>query len=70
MTVLEIIRQIKSEKESVKIFPTYARQGDVRTLSGLSEEDFRKEVKELRDFGVIKVKRGINHYFLEIVEDV
>ena len=66
MTLLEALRKIKSEREQAGAFPTYA---SIPNLSryGFTRDEIRSEVKVLIAENKVKLRRGINEYFIEVI---
>lgn len=62
MTVLEAITQIISDRKSKHIVPECAMISDVKKLSGLNDDEFREECRELKREGKIEIKETINSF--------
>jgi len=62
MTVLESITQIIEDRKANRIYPYCAMLSDVRELCGLSDAEFREEVKCLKRAVKIEIKQTINSY--------
>ncbi len=62
MTVLEAITQLIDERKEQKRIPHCALLLDVKKLAQLPEEEFRKQVKQLKQEGKIAIKQTINSY--------
>lgn len=67
MTVLETITSIINQRKQDKIYPHCAMLNDVKELSGLSDAEFREEVKRLKRAGKIEIKQTINSYSFYLV---
>lgn len=62
MTVLEAITSEITRRKEERIYPYCAMLDDVKKLSGLSDAEFREEVKALKRAGKIEIKQTINSY--------
>lgn len=62
LTLLESITSIIEDRKASKIYPYCAMLSDVRKLCGLSDTEFREEVKRLKRAGKIEIKQTINSY--------
>lgn len=72
MTTIDIIRQIKSEKERQKRHPTYALFYEVLKVAEtiypmLAKEIITDEINELETKGVITTGPTINDIYIEIL---
>lgn len=60
MTVLEIITDLISKRKEERKVPHCAMLRDVIDQSGLSIDEIRKEVRELKKAGKISIRETIN----------
>lgn len=67
LTLLEVLTSLKNHKSSQNILPNYSSVQEVRKASGMTDSEFRAEVSRLKKEGKVRLRRGVNLWFIELI---
>lgn len=69
MNVIDAIRQEIEERKAQRVAPYCAPLIDTRRRTELEEKEFRRQVKWLKDGGIITIRETINSFAFYLTEE-